>query len=398
MEIINDTNNINSTFCKSRLPIIKVMGLGGGGCNTINRMVTLNIPNVELIATNTDKQTLTRSNAAIKIQLGPELTHGLGAGGDPKIGEAAAEESFRELSSAFNGADLVFLTAGMGGGTGTGAIPIAARIAKSLGIVVISIVTMPFRFEFGVRQYNANEGLAKLRSYSDTLITVPNDRLLQIAPKDLPIDKAFQLADDVLRQGIQGISELITEPGLMNVDFAHIHRLMSNGGGSYLAIGKGEGSHKAMQALEQALNHPLLEKIDLEKATAIIANFRCGNKLSLAEVTDALNTLQHKVRKDTEIIPGIITDDSIGDRVELILIVTGIGATPIETPLAKAAVFTPIKNETAISQEAKVNITATKPQEENHEYLDIPAFLRKRQIPLELIQGEYGRRKPTESL
>jgi cell division protein FtsZ len=393
-------NTLDNSTSEYNCPVIKVMGLGGGGCNTIDRMAALNIPNIELIAANTDQQTLAHSLAATKIQLGPECTHGLGAGGDPCVGEAAAEESFRELSEAFKGADLVFLTAGMGGGTGTGAIPIAARIAQSLSVIVVSIVTLPFRFEFGRRLDNANEGLAKLRPYSDTLITVPNDRLLQIAAPDLPLDMAFQLADDVLRQGIQGISELITKPGLMNVDFAHIRRLMSNGGGSYLAIGQGEGKHKAMQALDQALTHPLLDDIDLDQATGIIANFRCGKKLSFSEVANVMNALQHKTRKNTEIIPGIITDDSMGDRVELILIVTGIGATPIDTPFAKAAVFTPVESKQKVPKEADRNNVDIKQKEEIivEQTMDIPAFLRKRQIPLELMQGEYGRKTPAESL
>jgi len=201
--------------------VLKVLGLGGGGSNAVNRMIEMGIEGVDFIAANTDAQALHNSLAPVKIQLGPHTTRGLGSGGRPEIGEAAAEESYKELNAALAGADMVFLAAGMGGGTGTGAVPIAARVARHIGAIVVAIVSTPFGFEVGRRQTNAREGLAKLQPYTDTLITVPNDRLLQLAAKDLPLDMAFRLADDVLRQGIQGISELITQPGLINVDFAH---------------------------------------------------------------------------------------------------------------------------------------------------------------------------------
>src|SRR5574340_1289501 len=250
-------------------PVLKVIGLGGGGSNAVNRMIELGLSGVDFIAANTDAQMLKTSLAPTKIQLGAKLTRGLGAGGNPSIGEAAAEESYRELNQALAGADMVFLTAGMGGGTGTRAIAIAARVARSLGAVTVAVVTTPFMFEIGKRQANAREGLARLRPYVDTLITIPNDRLLKVAPRDLPLEMAFRLADDVLRQGIQGISELITQPGLINVDFSHVRNMMLNGGGSLLAIGTGEGENKARQALENALHHPMLETISLENATGI---------------------------------------------------------------------------------------------------------------------------------
>ncbi len=219
---------------------------------------------VEFIAANTDTQALSQSLAPKKIQLGPKSTRGLGAGGNPKVGETAAEESYRELASALSGADMVFLTAGMGGGTGTGSIAVAARVARALGAVTVAVVTTPFSFEVGRRQQNAREGLTRLQPHTDTLITVPNDRLLQIAPKTLTLDLAFQLADDVLRQGIQGIAELITQPGLINVDFAHVRQVMKFGGGALMSIGIGEGENKAFKAIEQALHHPLLESISIE--------------------------------------------------------------------------------------------------------------------------------------
>ena len=276
----------------ARIPILKVVGLGGGGCNAINRMIELGLSGVDYIAANTDSQALKSSLASTKIQLGPHLTRGLGAGGDPGKGEAAAEESYKELAAAISGADMVFLAAGLGGGTGTGSIPIAARVARALGAVTVAVVTMPFTFEVGRRQQNAREGLSRLRQYTDTLITVPNDRLLQVAPRDLPLELAFRLADDVLRQGIQGISELITQPGLINVDFSHIRQLMQMGGGSILSIGYGQGEDKARRAIESALHHPLIESIDLDNATGMIANFTAGSDLTFLEVTSALEYLQ----------------------------------------------------------------------------------------------------------
>ncbi|HVN56389.1 MAG TPA: cell division protein FtsZ [Anaerolineaceae bacterium] len=327
------SNPIRHTPITVHQPVLKVLGLGGGGCNAVNRMIELGLNNVQFIAANTDRQALESSLAPVKIQLGPKVTRGLGAGGTPEIGEAAAEESYRELGAALAGADMVFLTAGMGGGTGTGSIPIAARVARSIGAVTISIVTTPFSFEMGRRQRNAREGLAKLRMHSDTLITVPNDRLLYVAPKDLPMDLAFRLADDVLRQGIQGISELITEAGLINVDFAHVRRLMQLGGGSMMAIGQGQGDGKARQALEQAMHHPLLESVSLESAAGMIVNFTGGSDLTFFEVAEALTHLQEQSGNRAEIIPGVINDERMQDRAQVILIVTGIGATPIEEAL-----------------------------------------------------------------
>jgi cell division protein FtsZ len=279
---------IKHTPIDSRKPVLKVIGLGGGGQNAVNRMIELGLSGVDFIAANTDAQVLASSLAPTKIQLGPKLTRGLGAGGNPTIGAAAAEESIRELNSALIGADMVFLTAGMGGGTGTGAIAVAARIARSLGAVVVAVVSTPFAFEVGRRQKNAVDGLAILRPFTDTLITVPNERLIEIAGKSLTFEMAFRLADDVLRQGIQAISELITQPGMINVDFSHIRQAMFNGGGSLMAIGNGEGSSKALDAIESALHHPMLGEIRLDTATHIIANFTGGPDLTFLEVMTAL--------------------------------------------------------------------------------------------------------------
>ena len=381
---ISVASHASHTPISAKPPVLKVMGLGGGGQNAIDRMIELGLEGVEFIAANSDAQVLHKSQAATRIQLGPQLTRGLGAGGDPAIGTAAAEESLAELSQALEGADMVFLTAGMGGGTGTGAIPIAARVAKSMGAVVIAIVSLPFSFEVGRRQKNAREGLAKLRQYTDTLIGVPNDRLLQIAPRDLPLEMAFRLADDVLRQGLQGISELITQSGMINVDFSHVRNLMKTGGGSLLAIGNGQGENKAAEALEHALHHPMLESINLEDATGIIANFTGGNDLSFTEVVEALNALHERTHGRAEIIPGVICDPRMQDRAQVILVLTGIGGTSVET---RKDAFPQKETLPVHSQSIKPDpgYTPSQPEElpqlemigANNE-LDIPAFLRRR--------------------
>jgi cell division protein FtsZ len=330
MNMTMPETTVQRTPIHAKAPVLKVIGLGGGGSNAVDRMIELGLRDIEFIAANTDSQALENSNAETKIQLGPKLTRGLGAGGDPKIGEAAAEESLGELKAALAGADMVFLTTGMGGGTGTGAIPIASRVAHSLGAVTISIVTMPFSFEMGRRQKNAQQGISALRKYSDTLIGVPNDKLLQAASRNLPIDTAFRMADDVLRQGIQGITELITQPGLINVDFSHIRYLIQAGGGSLLSMGMGTGPEKSIQAVRQALSHPLLDAIPLENATGIIANFSGGSDLTFIEVAEALSFLQEQTSDQVDIIPGVIPDDKLEGRVQVILVITGIGATPID--------------------------------------------------------------------
>lgn len=371
---------IQHTPLNTRQPVIKVVGLGGGGSNTINRMIEMDIEGVDFIAANTDAQALRSSLAKTRIHLGPHLTRGLGAGGNPKVGEAAAEESYREIGAALTGADMVFLTAGMGGGTGTGSIPIVARIARAVGAVTIAVVSLPFSFEVGRRQANAREGLAKLRPYTDTLISVPNDRLLQIAPRDLPLEMAFRLADDVLRQGIQGISELITTAGVINVDFSHIRNMMQKGGGSLLSIGYGQGEHKAIQAIEKALNHPLLDAIPVHNSTGIIANFTAGQELTFLEVAEALDHLQAKTNNQAEIIPGVIVDERMQDRVQVILVITGLGATPVDE---KTVVRRSIEQPAVETHESYTHApqVAEVPQMElvgASADLDLPAFLRKR--------------------
>jgi cell division protein FtsZ len=372
---------VSHTPIAAKLPVLKVIGLGGGGQNTVDRMIELGLSGIDFIAANTDAQVLKTCLAPTKIQLGPVITRGLGAGGDPSVGEAAAEESLKALKDALDGADMVFLTAGMGGGTGTGAISVAARVAKSLGALVVAIVSLPFAFEVGRRQKNAREGIAKLQAHTDTLISVPNDRLLQFAPRDLPLEMAFRLADDVLRQGVQGISEMITQPGLINVDFSHIRNLMKNGGGSLLSIGTGEGENKTAQALERALHHPMLETINLADASGIIANFSGGSDLAFLEVMDSLNHLQEMANPDATIIPGIVTDERMEDRVQVILVLTGIGATSVDNEVKSEPIPVVVEPQNAEPILLHNFNPSPGPQLEmasTPDNLDVPAFLRRR--------------------
>jgi cell division protein FtsZ len=366
----------------SMKPVLKVVGMGGGGSNAINRMIELGLKGVEFIAVNTDAQALKTNLAPTKIQIGPLVTRGLGAGGNPQVGFEAAKESIEELSDALKGADMVFLTAGMGGGTGTGSIAIAAQAARNVGAVTVAIVTTPFSFEMGRRQRNAQEGLSRLRQHVDTLITIPNDRLLKIAPRDLPLDMAFRLADDVLRQGIQGISELINQTGYINVDFSHIRQLMKAGGGSLLSIGIGKGKDKAKQAVHNALNHPLLESVNIQNASGIIANFTAGEDLSFIEVTEALTHLSEQANTNADIIPGLIMDPKLTDRCEVILVITGLGATPLDTTMSSISKPNHQEEYSTKTSQKYIDKQYREPVEAvvADENLDIPAFLRRRKF------------------
>lgn len=367
------------------LPSIKVVGLGGGGSNAIDRMIDFGLKGVEFIAANTDKQALVNSLASKAIQLGPRLTRGLGAGGRPEVGRKAAEESYREITHALEGADMVFLTAGMGGGTGTGSIPVAAKIAQKLKILTIAVVTTPFAFEGGVRQKNASEGLLKLQSHVDTLITIPNQRLLQTVPRETTFLEAFHLADDVLRQAVQSIVELITEPGTINVDFAHIQRLISLGGGSFMSIGQGSGPHKAVKAVKQALYHPLLEDVSLSNASGMIVNFSAGQDLTLTEVGEALNFIQEQAAGDLELIFGTTNKDKLVNRVQANLVITGLGAITLQDAFSSLGKkqnkelptihHAPLHRERQPTQSAqKTGIPHAAVENKN---LDIPAFMRR---------------------
>ena len=344
-------------------PRIKVLGLGGGGSNAVNRMIQLGVEDVEFIAANTDKQALESSLAPVRVQLGPRVARGLGAGGNPKAGASAAMESARELAEAMRGADLVFITAGMGGGTGTGSAPVAAEIARELGAVVVAIVTLPFSFEMTRRSKSALEGVKQLQPHAHTLITVPNDKLLEVVPRDLSLEVAFRLADDVLRQGVQGISELVARPGLINVDFAHVRRLLLRGRGALMSIGLGEGEAKAEEAVRQALNHPLLEIESLDHASGALVHLTGGDDLTLFEVSDAVSSLRDSMSENAEVILGASTDSSFEGRTQAILIVTGLGGRPVSG--ADVGIFHSEDQDHDEMQELEAD-------------LDLPTFLRRR--------------------
>jgi cell division protein FtsZ len=303
--------------------VIKIMGLGGGGSNAVNRMIDLGLEGVEFIAANTDGQALQQSLAPTRILLGTHATRGLGAGGKPEVGAAAAGESREELQKVLAGADMVFLTAGMGGGTGTGAIAVAAEMARSVGALAVAIVTMPFTFEASRRRNNAESGLAQLKKHADCLIMVPNDKLLGLLPRSTPLDVALRVADEVLRQGVQGIVELITRPGLINMDFANIKQLMQTAGTSMMAIGQGKGENKAVDAVRQALKMPLLDLRTLNAANGILVNFTGGEDLSLYEVSLAAAEL-NAAAPNAEVIFGATVDDSMEGRAQVILVATGL--------------------------------------------------------------------------
>jgi cell division protein FtsZ len=316
--------------------VIKVVGLGGGGSNAVNRMIELGVGGVEFIACNTDHQALSSSLAKCQVALGPRTTRGLGAGGDPSVGRAAAEESGRELAEAMQGADMVFLTAGMGGGTGTGAIPIAAEIARSQGAIVVAIVTVPFSFEGKRRMQAAQDGIESMTPYCNTLITIPNDRLLEVAPKQTTFDVALRLADDVLRQGVQAIAELITRPGLVNVDFSHVRALMQLAGGACLAVGHGTGPDKAIQAVRSALHNPMLEIGSLETAAGLLVHFTGGEDLELAELHRAMQEVSAGAT-NAEVFFGAAIDPSMKGRVQVIIVATGVGGQPLGSVLEGAS-------------------------------------------------------------
>ena len=357
-------------------PRIKVLGLGGAGCNTISRLHALQLSGVELIAANTDRQSLHANPAANKILLGANLTRGLGSGGDPQTGQAAAEQSYRELIAAIRGCDLLFLTAGMGGGTGSGAIQIAARIAKSLDIPSMCFVTVPFSFEAGKRQQNAREAVARLQPYTDTLITIPNDRLLDLAGADATLQSAFGLSDDILIKGIQALSEMLGTPGLVDIDLSHVLRLIKNGGGTFISLGYGLGNSRAIQAIENALSHPLLEDIPINQAKGMIVKF--SGAISVTEMQEAMRHLQSRTSPDTEILPALNSQERPDGQILVTMLATGIGATAIEyTPL-------PVENPAALPCELEPAALpmdfcphAFDPAEKDIDDLEVPAFIRR---------------------
>ncbi len=315
-----DTENVNPAQ-------IKVIGVGGGGNNAVNRMIEAQVKCVEFVAVNTDKQDLTLSAASQKIQIGEKITKGLGAGANPEIGQKAAEESRDEIAQAIKGADMVFVTAGMGGGTGTGAAPIVAEVAKEMGVLTVGIVTKPFWFEGKVRAANSDEGIKNLMGAVDTLVVIPNDKLLEVAENRTPLKESFRMADDILRQGVQGISDLISRPGLISLDFADIKTIMKDTGFAHMGIGNASGETRAEEAAKKAIHSPLLET-SIEGAKGVILNVTGGSDLGILEVKAAAELVEEAADKDANIIIGAIIDDEMGDEIQVTVIATGFKGNP----------------------------------------------------------------------
>ncbi|MBI1885091.1 MAG: cell division protein FtsZ [Chloroflexi bacterium] len=313
------------------LPPIKVVGVGGGGCNAVNRMVRAGIHGVEFVGINTDAQALIQCEADTRIRIGDRITRGLGVGGDPDRGRQAAEESVDELREAVKGADMVFITAGMGGGTGTGAAPLVAQVARNVGALTVAVVTKPFAFEGSKRRQNADEGIGSLQQEVDTLIIIPNDRLLAVCDQKTTVGEAFLVADDILRQGIQGIAELITVPGDINLDFADVRRIMADAGPALMAIGKATGENRAVEAAQAAIGSPLLD-VSIHGARGVLFNVTSSGTMSLHELNMAAQVVAEVVDPDAEIIFGTATDPSLDDEVKITLIAVGFATPEIGAP------------------------------------------------------------------
>ena len=358
---------------------IKVLGIGGGGSNAVNRMIEAGIQGVEFVAINTDAQALMHSQAPHRMRIGDKLTKGLGSGGNPEIGEKAAEESEEEIKALIKGADMVFVTAGIGGGTGTGAAPVIARVSREMGSLTIGVVTRPFSFEGTRRNRAADEGITRLKDHVDTMIVIPNDRLLQVVDKKASVESAFAVADDVLRQGIQGISELITVPGLINLDFADVRTIMSDGGAALMAIGRARGENRAQQAAEQAIHSALLD-VSIEGAQGILFNVTGGSDMTLFEVNEAAEIVRASAHPDANIIFGAVIDPSMADEIRITVIATGFDAAHMQRrPATTAAQSTRLDGRQQSSQPAPTGQTIPFPSRTfKREDLDVPAFIRKR--------------------
>ncbi len=365
---------VPSSFAK-----IKVMGVGGGGCNAVNRMIIGGVSGIEFWAVNTDAQALSHAAAPHRLQIGQKMTRGLGAGGNPSIGQKAAEESRDEIANALQGADLVFITAGMGGGTGTGAAPIAAEIAKELGCLTVGVVTRPFTFEGRRRGNQAEDGISNLQDKVDTLIVIPNNQLLTVISPETPVQEAFRYADDVLRQGVQGISDIITIPGLVNVDFADVRAVMADAGSALMGIGIASGKTRAREAAMAAISSPLLEA-SVNGARGVVLNITGGPDMTLHEVNAAADTIYEVVDPNANIIFGAVVDEQLQGEIRITVIATGFTGESIAT--------------TATTTATNPNVNRTKPpinpppiasvqEQENKKEsgLDIPEFLQRRRFP-----------------
>lgn len=367
---------------------VKVIGVGGGGSNAVNRMIDFGLAGVEFVAINTDKQALCVSKAPNRIQIGDKLTKGLGAGADPDKGKRAAEESSEEIHEALKGADMVFITAGMGGGTGTGAAPVVAQIASELGILVVGVVTRPFMFEGKRRSVNAEQGITQLKSVVDTLVTIPNQRLMEISAKNTSMLDAFRIADDVLRQGVQGISDLITVPGLVNLDFADVQTIMKERGLAHMGVGRSTGENRAVQATRQAIHSPLLETT-IEGAKGVLLNITGGPEMGMFEVNEAAELVSQAADPNANIIFGAVINEEFTDEIQVTAIATGfedIQALDIGPHIRKKEYFSepePFVRETNIGvkkheakapKDTKDEVIEDKELEQS-DTLDIPLFL-----------------------
>ncbi len=378
--------NQNESFAR-----IKVVGVGGGGCNAVNRMIDEGLQGIEFITVNTDGQALQLSKAQTRVRIGDKSTRGLGAGGNPEMGAKAAEESAEALYEVLRGSDMVFVTAGLGGGTGTGAAPIVAQIAKDVGALTIGVVTRPFTFEGMRRQKSAEGGISRLKEHADTLIVIPNDKLLQIVDKRASLQEAFMVADDVLRQGIQGISELITVPGLINLDFADVRAIMSEGGAALMAVGTASGEERARVAAEAAISSQLLD-ITIDGARGILFNVTGGNSLTLFEVNQAAAIIKETAHPDVNLIFGAVIDPNMNDELRVTVIATGFDhSSPMQpatlvdrardpqTVAAARPVSRPAETPAQGQRPAQPGPTEFQARVLNTDDLDIPAFLRNRQ-------------------
>ena len=367
MDYNDDGNNI---AMMDGTATIKVIGVGGAGNNAVNRMIEAGIKGVDFIAVNTDRQALQTSKANTKIQIGEKITRGLGAGANPDIGAQSAEESKSEVAEVLRGADMVFVTAGMGGGTGTGAAPVVASTAKEMGILTIGVVTKPFTFEGKKRLSQAERGIESLKGKVDTLVVIPNDKLLQIIDRKTSIIEAFKMADDVLRQGVQGISDLIAIPGLVNLDFADVKTIMLNQGMAHMGVGKASGENRAEDAAKEAIQSPLLET-SIEGAKGVIINITGGEDLGLHEVNTAAELVQRSVDPEANIIFGTVTDPSMTDEIQITVIATGFEK---NEPISSIGV----DNIVSKTCEKKINSIPVNTESSNSQNdLDIPSFLRK---------------------
>lgn len=372
--------NMNSNLIiPSNVAKIKVIGVGGGGCNAVNRMIQGNVVGVEFWQINTDAQALSQSMATYCLQIGQKLTRGLGAGGNPAIGQKAAEESRDEIAKALENTDLVFITAGMGGGTGTGAAPIVAEIAKEMGCLTVGVVTRPFTFEGRRRTTQADDGILALENKVDTLIVIPNNKLLSVIPSETPLQESFRMADDTLRQGVQGISDIITIPGLVNVDFADVRAVMADAGSALMGIGIGSGKSRAKEGAVAAISSPLLES-SIQGATGVVLNITGGHDLTLHEVNTAAETIYEIVDPNANIIFGAVIDEKMQGEVRITVIATGFSGEKKINPMVKT--ITPPKQDT-LTNPSNPNATNNPNSDPNNvtSGLDIPEFLQRRRFP-----------------